>query len=271
MFVYREDSPSGCVLIPQVSHAWLAWQLAEHWGNRGFARPAPQAEVLAAVLLHDSAFPEFDESPGLDEKGRIRTLGRIPVDRHLELWRSNVARAGQHSRYTGMLVAAHFGFLTELKAADLLERGETAEARAVHSFRAELERLELAWVEDLRRDPRYERYIKGAGWEHNRQIVAACDKVSLHLCGSLPRPFTVEVLGKTGEPVVVSFESVDERTLRVKPWPLKGDKVRLRCEGKRVPGVSFGSEAELRDTLVNAPTERLTFTLLRSSAATKKE
>ena len=49
MFLFREGDPTGTYLIPQASHSWLAWQVAEHWGNRTFVRPAPRAEVLAAV------------------------------------------------------------------------------------------------------------------------------------------------------------------------------------------------------------------------------
>ena len=48
MFLNDELSPRGPLAIPQASHAWMAWQIARHWGNRRFARPTPAAEVLAA-------------------------------------------------------------------------------------------------------------------------------------------------------------------------------------------------------------------------------
>ena len=73
MFLHRERESSGALLIPQSSHAWLAWQLASHWGNRRFVRPAPRAEVLAAVLLHDSGWTEFDTDPGIDSTGGVIT------------------------------------------------------------------------------------------------------------------------------------------------------------------------------------------------------
>ncbi len=85
MFIYREGDPSGTYLIPQTSHAWLAWQVAEHWGNRNFARPAPRAETLAAVLLHDSGWTESDGAPLLDEGGG---RGHLTACRCRSIWRS---------------------------------------------------------------------------------------------------------------------------------------------------------------------------------------
>ena len=54
MFLFRSTEPAAVLAIPQASHAWLAWQVAQHWGNRRIARPTLRAEVLAAVMLHDS-------------------------------------------------------------------------------------------------------------------------------------------------------------------------------------------------------------------------
>ena len=105
MFVYRESDPSGTYLIPQTSHAWLAWQVAGHWGNRGFARPSPRAETLAAVLLHDSGWSEYDEAPELGDDGHIQTFDRMPTARHLAIWRASITRSAQYSRYCRLLGA----------------------------------------------------------------------------------------------------------------------------------------------------------------------
>jgi hypothetical protein len=270
VIIYKEGSPSGSVLIPQVSHAWLAWQLSAHWGNRRFVRPSPQSEVLAAIMLHDVGWTEFDTDPGIDGNGRPITFDRMPVARQLELWRANVARSALHSRYCGLLVAAHFSRMAEQRAADLLERGETSDARATTSFRAEMERLQSGWREELKRDARYEKSLRGPGWQANRKLLVACDKVSVYACGSFPSPFTIEVMTATGDLETITFDEIDERVWRVRPWPLRGDKARLRCEGRRVPNPHFRSAAELRDALNNAPVERLTFVLVRPSVPKKK-
>ena len=125
MFLHDTGDPARTIAIPQASHAWLAWQLAEHWGNRRFNRPLPRAEVLAAVMLHDSGWNDFDVAPGIDDDGRPKTFDRMDVETHLEIWRKSVGRAALVSRYAGLLVANHFCRMAEVKTADLLSRGDT--------------------------------------------------------------------------------------------------------------------------------------------------
>jgi hypothetical protein len=270
VIIFREGSPSGSVLIPQVSHAWLAWQLVAHWGNRRFIRPSPQSEVLTATMLHDIGWTDFDSDPGVDGDGRPVTFDRMPVNRQLDLWRTSVTRAALHARYCGLLVAAHFTKMAEKRATDLLESGSTNDARATTSFRAEMERLQSGWREDLKRDARYQKSLRGPGWEVNRRILVACDKVSVFLCGCFGSPFTIEAMTSSGELETITFEEIDDRVWRVRPWPLRGDKARLRCEGRRVTTTSFRTGADLREALISAPVERLTFVLARPSVPKKK-
>jgi hypothetical protein len=266
MFVFREDDATGTYLIPQVSHAWLAWQVAEHWGNRLFARPAPRAETLAAILLHDGGWAEFDGAPSLDEDGRPRTFDRMPVSGHLSIWRSSIVQAAQYSRYAGLLVGAHFLSMAERKLADLLERNDMDGARATQAFVAEMERREKAWFEELTADARYQPYLAGPGREINSRLLDTCDRISVYLCASLPAPFEVWASNAAGETEVITFETVDATTWRVQPWPLQGDRLQIHCEGRRLAASTFADEQRFRETLNRAPTVRLVFTLLRSSA-----
>jgi len=266
MFLHRKHDPAGPLVISQGSHAWLAWQLAEHWGNRRFARPAPRSEVLAAVFLHDGGWTDFDTDPGIDDDGRPITFDRMPVAEHLEIWRRSVAGAASYSRYAGLLVAAHFCALVERKTAVLLERDDTPGARLAQAFRAEMERLQAAWREALMIDPRYQPYLEGAGWEANSMLVEASDRVSVYLCGSLGSPQGVTAHSPSGEIQEIDFEDLGGLTWRVKPWPLEGDRLPLHCEGRRLATTTFSSREELREALARAPIERATFTLQRPSA-----
>jgi hypothetical protein len=266
VFIHREGDPSGTYLIPQASHAWIAWQVAEHWGNRSFARPAPRAETLAAILLHDCGWTEFDASPGLDSDGRPRSFDHMPVAEHLAIWRQSVTRSAQFSRYAGLLTAAHFGAMAERKAGDLLERNDTAGARVAQSFGAEMDRLERSWREELGADARYQPYLLGPGRQVNSRLLDTCDRISVYLCASLPAPFEVWAQNSSGDTEVIAFETVDATTWRVQPWPLQGERLNLQCEGRRVATTSFSSLGEFQETMARAPTERLVFTLLRASA-----
>ncbi len=254
-------------MIPQVSHAWLAWQLALHWGNRRFKRPAPRADVLAAILLHDGGWAEFDRTPGIDASGRPRTFDRMPVTDHLAIWRAGIAYAAMHSRYTGLLVGSLILNFAQRKIADLHRRREAAVAE-VDGFVAEFEQQRAAWQDELAADPRYQGCLSGPGWEVNRRLLEASDRVSVYLCAAFPPPIEIEVLTSDGELSEVIFEPIEgsSRTFRVTPWPLEGNRLRLQCEGRKLSGLVFGSAAEFHDELAQAQVERLTFTLLRPSA-----
>lgn len=266
MFLHREHDPSGALLIPQSSHAWLAWQLSSHWGNRRFVRPAPRAEVLAAVLLHDSGWTEFDTDPGVDSSGRPVTFDRMEVTEHLAIWRRCVGRTSSYSRYAAILVATHFAGLVERKTQHLLARGDTAGARASQAFRAEMERLQAGWRESLTVDARYQPYLEGPAWQANCTLLEGCDRVSVYLCASLEKTFRVLAQSSSGEVEEVEFDGTGDGVWQVRPWPLEGDRVRLHCEGRRLAKATFGSDDELREALIRAPAERLTFTLQRPSA-----
>ena len=266
MFLHRENDPSGALLIPQASHAWLAWQLASHWGNRRFVRAAPRAEVLTAVLLHDSGWTEYDTDPGIDQSGRPVTFDRMQVTEHLAIWRRCVGRTSAYSRYAAILVATHFTALVERKTQHLLSGGDTAGARASQAFRAEMERLQAAWRESLTVDARYQPYLEGTAWQANCMLLEACDRVGVFLCASLETTFRVRAQASSGEMEEIELEGGEDAVWRVRPWPLEGDRLRLHCEGRRLAKATFESDEELREALIRAPTERLTFTLQRPSA-----
>jgi len=59
---------------------------------------------------------------------------------------------------------------------------------------------------------------------------------------------------------------VNDTTWRVQPWPLEGERLTLQCEGRRIQSTKFSSHEDFQETMARAPTVRLVFTLLRSSA-----
>ena len=266
MFLHSDGSSAGVIAIPQTSHAWMAWQIAMHWGNRRFARPAPRAEVLAAIMLHDVGWTEFDIDPGIDDRGRPITFDRMPVAEHLEIWRASVLRAAAFSRYAGLLVANHFFGLVEHKSNDLLERGDTVGGRAAEAFRAEMDRLQSSWRESLRGDPRYAPYLNGEGWSVNTGLLVACDRISVYLCAALGSPFTLPGRTSDGQIEEIRVSNVGGDRWRVQPWPLEGDRLKLQVEGRRLASARFASREAVRNALVRSPVERMSAVLVRPSA-----
>jgi len=266
MFLYREHDESGPYAIQQASHAWLAWQIAAHWGNRRFARPAPRAEVLAAVLLHDVGWSHDERAPAVDDEGRPETFDSMPVDTHLQIWRRCVSNSASFSRYSGLLVARHFAELAERKTAAHLEHHDTAGARSIQAFRAEMERLQDGWMEELKVDARYERTLTGNGRRTNSHVLAACDMISVVLCAELPLPFTMQVMGADEAEVVVHVSREDDRTFRMDPWPLEGDHLKIHVEAHHLRTARFDCAAAYREALNSAPVERIAFLLKRPSS-----
>jgi hypothetical protein len=222
--------------------------------------------VLAAILVHDVGWTEFDADPGIDDDGRPTTFDRMPVSKHLDIWRVSVNRAAMFSRYAGLLVAAHFSALVEKKTSFHLRQEDTTGGRATEAFRAEMERLQASWRESLRLDARYQPYLEGEAWQANSALLEACDRVSVYLCGALGSPFEVTAKTPTGDAEKIVFQRMNDTSWRVRPWPLEGDRLRLQVEGRRLPTTRFASAEEMREALARAPARRLTFTLMRPSA-----
>jgi hypothetical protein len=266
MLLHAVDDPARAVAIPQVSHAWLAWQLAERWGNRRFNRPLPRAEVLAAVLLHDAGWTEHDTAPTLDGDGRMRTFDRMELAVQLDIWRRSVDRAALHCRYAALLVANHFAEMAAGKTEDLIASGDTHSARLAESFRAEMDRRQASWVETLAPDARFQDCLSGPRRLSNATILELTDRVSVYLCAALATSFEVSAPIAGGDTETVSLTAMDRSNWLVEPWPMEGDRVRLQCEGRRLARTEYASADELREVLQRAPVERLTFTLMRASA-----
>lgn len=217
-------------------------------------------------MLHDSGWTEVDEAPGVDDDGRPRTFDHMELEIHLDVWRGSVDRTALHSRYAAALVARHFAEMAEIKTADLLERGDTASARLAESFRAEMDRRQLSWEESLASDTRYQDCLRGPRRRSNGDILTLADRVSVFFCASLASEFEIEAPMVGGGSESVRLTAIDRAHWRVDPWPMEGDRVRLQCEGRLLPVTRFDSADEFHAVLRRAPVERLSFTLMRSSA-----
>ncbi len=265
MFIHHETNPDGAFLISQAAHQAIAWQLAEHWGNRHFLRPAPRAEVLAAVFLHDAGWFDFDRKLGLDENGRPLTFDRMAVATHLQIWRESIHRAAAHSRYAGLLVAAHFGRLVEHKLRDHKAQNNDDGVALIEAYDRDMTELQEEWTASLNGDPRYEPFLDGPERKKNALILAACDRISVFLCADLGSPFDIEVSKRDGSIGEVTFTEISDRCWRVRPWPFTGDRVRLHTEVQPITTTKFSCLDELHEVIKNAPIQRLRFEILRSS------
>jgi len=259
------DAPGRWIAIAQASHGLLAWQVARHWGVRPFLRPAPAAETLAAVLLHDAGWTAFDTDPGVDGEGRPHTFDRMPPGPHLEIWERSVSMAEAFSRYTGLLVAEHAVRLARRKLGEARAGSDLETADLAERFVGRLEARLGSLVTELSGDPRYAQALATGGHAANSAILAASDALAVFLCAAMPGPFTLEVPARGGEPVPVTVRREDPRTLRLRPWPLEGRGLTVHAEGRVIEARRWTAEA-LREALAAAPVRRVAFRLLPTGA-----
>jgi len=261
VFVLNDDS-AHWLIIPQASHAFLAMQVALHWGNRAAERPSPKAECLAGVLLHDSGWDRYDAAPEPDGQGRPKAFDRMPPARHLEIWRRCITCAGAHAGYAGLLVARHFLRLASWKIRDLEEQGDRKALAATRAFVDEANVIAEKHQRELETDPRFANATAGIGLERNLAILGACDGVAVYLCAGMTGPFSLTVHGRQDGDLEVSLERVGDTIVRLRPWPLEGRRLTVNCEARRIPARSYGSSQELADAIADGPRVRLAFTLL---------
>lgn len=246
------STADGLVLVTQSAHALLAFQLAEHWGNRITPRPSPRAEVLAAVLLHDAGWDHWDQYPQWDEAEGPLGFETWPSGEEREkLWRESLAHATQRGRYVEYLVGYHVLHLAETYSPNQHQE-------FVRELRQHLQRLR----EQLVQEPRF-RQIQATGQDEvNRHIMRVVDALAIYLLRPPARWEIPEVPLKEG-PASLQLIPAGPNLFRLHPWPFVGSRLTVRVEGYRLP-----TQAPVpKDTWSQLPRVTLAFTLLRLGKA----
>lgn len=240
----------GCVAVSQSAHALLSFQLADHWGNRATPRPAPRADVLAAVLVHDLGWDGRERPFRRAADGTPLAFDTVPDEDRRRIWSDSASRAAIRGDYVGYLVSHHVSHL-----ASELSSGSHADLLA-----AEEERRQLLTAR-LKSDSRYRQTLGGPQDEINRAVVRLCDAISVHL-----------LLGKTGATLPglprkdaraeLALAPVSRSVLRLRPWPFAGRRLTVHAEGRRLPQRRFADDASIEAAWRDSERVRLTWHLL---------
>ncbi|MCS7181705.1 MAG: DUF3891 family protein [Thermoanaerobaculum sp.] len=250
-------APEGLWLFTQSAHALLAFQMAEHWGNRTTPRPAPRAEVLAAVLLHDAGWDARDSEPRVLSDGSLAHFARWPEEGEREqLWEDSLAAARRRARYVEYLVGHH-----------ILHLAETYSASRHAPFVQALQQRLAELAEELHRQTRYRQVFATGQDATNRGIIRTVDALALRLCLSPPHNWTLEgVPTRTGlQPLRV--KKLAPNTFHLYPWPFVGNQLSLWVEGRCLPVRLPALAEELRHHWRQAPVQVLCFHLRRGGVA----
>lgn len=259
------EQPDGVLAIGQASHAWLSGQLARAWGDAHFGAVWPYEEVCLAAEQHDVGMARWDLEPTLNHgTGLPHSFIEMPIDTHLELWRTGPSRLVTQSRYAALLVAMHGRRLYQRRDLDKLPPDH---ADAVRGFIEGQHELEQRLLATLRSDPATAWLADGTLLARNSQLVWIWDFLSLALCLDWA-PCTARAVptetGQTDIELVVDGES--GRTT-LDPWPFSAPSVRLRAEGRLLAG-RFATEAEMRQALVRAPWRTVEIELVPAGGST---
>ena len=92
------------------------------------------------------------------------------------------------------------------------------------------------------------------------------DALAVHLARGAEGDALFPDLPRRGGSAPLAVRKVAERTYRLRPWPLVGCRLDVTTEGVQLPAREFLDEASLRAAWEQAPTVRITWTLLAPGA-----
>jgi hypothetical protein len=248
----RSDA-HGTLLIGQQSHAWISGQLARAWGNQRFGPPDPWEEVCLAAEQHDIGMSEWDLAPSRNpESGLPRSFMEMPIDIHLELWRSAPRRLERQSRYAALLTSMHG---TRLYASRDLGRLPPDDADAVRGYLAEQRDLQARLAGSLRADPATADAATESNVERNSRLIWTWDYLSLAVCLDWA-PCSVSGVPGGAAPIELKLDAGDRpRQVVLDPWPFhRSEPLTVRCDAQRLTG-RFDDDAALEAALSEAPWE----------------
>ncbi|MCO6043287.1 DUF3891 family protein [Aeoliella sp. ICT_H6.2] len=253
------DLPDKWLLLSQVEHARVSFELAEAWGgslDSVVCGPNDQnphlqevrQELLSAILHHDDGWASWEASPPLDsEHGRPWSFMEIHRSQALPLWRDSVLRAYRLGPLAGWVVAGHF--------AHLLRESHEAHCELSEQWLAEVDVWRDEWLAEWRSLNRP---------VHTADLAEEClewlrlfDWLSLWLCCYCPASLgdqrcdamKLDTGNLKATPVTVTPDSEPpdqgDWRVRVEPWCFDADRLELDALGYTVPAQQYNSTGEM--------------------------
>lgn len=251
--IVREMEDGGLLCIPQPAHAVMAAQFCRHWGNGDFARPALFDLLDAAVLLHDSGWTAWEESPLLRDDGvPMDFLHHTDVAEKIAIWQQSVQVAWGHHPYAGLVVARHASLLYE---ASLERMPFTPNQRKLIAefFRWEQE-LHSQARSRFRASPALLAGMQADALETATRLLQFCDNASLQLCIPWPSDRLLPHCPTDGAGGYVEIRMCyDEARVTFDPWPFGLENFAVTMTGYRLAERRFANEADYHAALADAP------------------
>jgi hypothetical protein len=267
----RREVGNEFFLITQDDHAKLAGELARHFGNDRFARPAPWQDVIDGVSLHDAGWPIHDDAPTLNSSGLPLDVFESTRPLAFRIWHTSADRAISAGAYADLLVSLHNLSLSVIATTqpagnhEKFDMSKMTEQFELNKFQhREIERQEKLRKElGMSTDRPLKFGLAFAGTDaaedqllFNFRLLQAMDMCSLSLCCTAPpSPRTNDVMTRVGGNAIQLSLKRERNNLLVNPWPFEMEKIVVEIPFKRVRAERFASEEAFRAKYSAAPRE----------------
>lgn len=270
-------------LITQPAHAELSGQLADHWGNDRFDRPAPRSAVVLAAYHHDNGWWEEDLGPRLGPAGEPRNFLQSDRDRWVAFYDEGIDNVRSLDPYAGLLASMHGSGIRRRRYAS---QPAMPERRHDYSeFVASQEALQRQLLAELRRSDEYGEYVSDADVDTletlhesgdvgdvgsdsrllaSYLLVQLFDRLSLYYC--MNEPLEATRLGPVPvsddeTPLDLAITPVSESEVTLDPYPFDESPLDLSVSGRLLPARQYESEGALVDAYFTAPRRTWTITV----------
>jgi hypothetical protein len=238
----------GALVIGQLSHSWLAGQLARAWGNGRFGELESREELVLGAEQHDIGWAKFDLEPQLNpDTGLPLSFLEISAEQHLHIWRDAPDCLLSQSLRAALLVSLHGSSLSQLRARRAPEHTAMLQA---HVERERARQSDLAGRLGL----------TGQQIERDQALLWAWDGISLALSCRW-RPFTAHGVPSLDGPLDIELRDLEAGACTLDPWPFTGERLEVHCEARRLEG-GYRDEDAMRAAYAAAEPVTLRFALV---------
>ncbi|KYC43426.1 hypothetical protein WA1_11350 [Scytonema hofmannii PCC 7110] len=241
----------GLICITQPHHAWLAGQLALHWGNKQFGTLTPRVEVCLGAEIHDIGWLGWERSPTLNrETGYPHKFTELSTQVHIDIWSSAKQLAMPMGRYAALLVSMHGTGLYERFTS---WQNSASSIQIVQDFLNREYEFQEKLINTLSHDEYYARYATREAIERNQKLVATWDTLSILLCQGFVDKQEVTQVPTVDGTIALQLTLRENKNnlsqITVSPWPFEQSEVNLVYEG-RLLSSTFHDEKTMRDALM---------------------
>ena len=253
MIVARADDQYR--LVTQPDHSRQVGHIARHWGNDQFGAPEPRHACLVAAEVHDNGWWEYDLQPHLVD-GEPAGILDPNSDAWADFYRQGPDRAAAVDSYAGLLVSMHGTGVKQQRYGwdEAVPDGSDGFAKFI-ADQEQFQRDRLAEMADTDRFGPYATEAERAGlatihsgdanefgddvpqiWT-NYRLLQTWDMLSLYWCRNWSLPadrITGVPSGPETEVTALSLDPIDDRTVRIDPYPFDTTPLSVPVEGRLV-------------------------------------